>query len=44
MLIMLPIVLPVTAALGSDPVWFGIANVIAIEIRLLRACPKDSCG
>jgi len=35
MLIMLPIALPVVAALGGDPVWFGIVTVIAIEIGLL---------
>ncbi|HEX2257617.1 MAG TPA: TRAP transporter large permease subunit [Afifellaceae bacterium] len=35
MLIVLPIVLPVLAALGGDPVWFGIVTVMAIEIGLL---------
>jgi C4-dicarboxylate transporter, DctM subunit len=35
MLIMLPIAIPVVAALGADIVWFGIITVIAIEIGLL---------
>jgi tripartite ATP-independent transporter DctM subunit len=35
MLILLPIVLPVLATFGGDPVWFGVVTVIAIEIGLL---------
>ena len=35
MLIMLPMALPVVAALGGDLIWFGIVTVIAIEIGLL---------
>lgn len=35
MLIVLPIVLPISAALGGDPIWFGIITVISIEIGLL---------
>jgi TRAP-type C4-dicarboxylate transport system permease large subunit len=35
MLIMLPIVLPVAAALQADPIWFGIVTIVAIEIGLL---------
>ena len=35
MLIVLPIVLPLLATLGGDPVWFGIVTVMAIEIGLL---------
>ena len=35
MLIILPIAVPVVAALGGDLVWFGIVTVIAIEIGLL---------
>jgi C4-dicarboxylate transporter, DctM subunit len=35
MLIVLPIVLPVLAAFGGDPVWFGIVTILAIEIGLL---------
>ncbi len=35
MLITLPIVLPVAAALQADPIWFGIVTIIAIEIGLL---------
>ena len=35
MLITLPIVLPVAAALNADPIWFGIATIVAIEIGLL---------
>jgi C4-dicarboxylate transporter DctM subunit len=35
MLIMLPIVLPVMAALGGDKIWFGIVTTIAVEIGLL---------
>jgi C4-dicarboxylate transporter, DctM subunit len=35
MLIVLPIVLPLLASLGGDPVWFGIVTVMAIEIGLL---------
>ncbi len=35
MLIMLPIVLPVVAALGADPIWFGLITIVSIEIGLL---------
>jgi C4-dicarboxylate transporter DctM subunit len=35
MLITLPIVLPVAAALNADPIWFGIVTIVAIEIGLL---------
>jgi len=35
MLIMLPIVLPVVAALGGDKIWFGIVTTIVVEIGLL---------
>jgi tripartite ATP-independent transporter DctM subunit len=35
MLIMLPLALPVAAALGVNLVWFGIVTTIAIEIGLL---------
>jgi tripartite ATP-independent transporter DctM subunit len=35
MLIILPMVLPVVASFGGDPVWFGIVTVIAVEIGLL---------
>ncbi len=35
MLIMLPLALPVAAALGANLVWFGVITTIAIEIGLL---------
>jgi TRAP-type mannitol/chloroaromatic compound transport system permease large subunit len=35
MLIMLPLALPVAAALGANLVWFGIVTTIGIEIGLL---------
>lgn len=35
MLVILPVALPVVAALGGDLVWFGIVSTIAIEIGLL---------
>ncbi|MEB2317774.1 MAG: TRAP transporter large permease [Pseudomonadota bacterium] len=35
MLLVLPLVLPVVAALQIDPVWFGVVTVIAVEIGLL---------
>lgn len=35
MLLVLPISLPVIAALGADPIWFGIVTVVAVEIGLL---------
>jgi TRAP-type C4-dicarboxylate transport system permease large subunit len=35
MLIVLPIVLPVAAALNADPIWFGIVTIVAIEIGLI---------
>lgn len=35
LLIVIPIALPVVAALGGDPVWFGIVTIIAVEIGLL---------
>ena len=34
-LIVLPIMLPILATLGGDPLWFGIVTVIAVEIGLL---------
>ncbi len=35
MLIILPIAVPIVAALGGDLIWFGIVTVVAIEIGLL---------
>jgi TRAP-type C4-dicarboxylate transport system permease large subunit len=35
MLIILPLALPVAAALGANLVWFGVVTTIAIEIGLL---------
>ena len=35
MLILLPLALPVVAALGGDLIWFGIVTVVGIEIGLL---------
>lgn len=35
MLILVPLMLPVVAALGGDLVWFGVVTVIAVEIGLL---------
>lgn len=35
MLILLPFVLPVIAAFGTDLVWFGLITIVAIEIGLL---------
>jgi tripartite ATP-independent transporter DctM subunit len=35
MLLVLPIMLPIVAALGGNEVWFGIVTVIAVEIGLL---------
>lgn len=35
LLIMVPIMLPVIAPMGLDPVWFGIVTVLAVEIGLL---------
>jgi TRAP-type C4-dicarboxylate transport system permease large subunit len=35
MLITLPLVLPVAAALQMDLIWFGIITVLAVEIGLL---------
>ena len=35
MLILVPLALPLVAALGVDLVWFGIVTVIAVEIGLL---------
>jgi C4-dicarboxylate transporter DctM subunit len=35
MLIMVPIVLPVSKAFGMDPIWFGVITVVAVEIGLL---------
>jgi tripartite ATP-independent transporter DctM subunit len=35
MLIMLPLALPVAAALGANLVWFGVVTTISIEIGLL---------
>jgi tripartite ATP-independent transporter DctM subunit len=35
LLILLPLALPVVAALGGDLIWFGIVTVIGVEIGLL---------
>ena len=35
MLVVLPLMLPVVAALGGDLVWFGVVTTIAVEIGLL---------
>jgi C4-dicarboxylate transporter DctM subunit len=35
MLIMVPVLAPSLAALGVDPIWFGIFFVILIEIALI---------
>ena len=35
MLLVLPLSLPVVAALQVDPVWFGVVTVVAVEIGLL---------
>lgn len=35
LLLTMPIMFPVVTALGQDPIWFGIAAIIAIEIGLL---------
>ena len=35
MLVTLPIVFPIIKALGFDPIWFGVALVILIEMALL---------
>lgn len=35
MLIVVPIALPASIALGADPIWFGILTVITVEIGLL---------
>jgi C4-dicarboxylate transporter DctM subunit len=35
MLILLPFVLPVIQAFGTDMVWFGLITIVAIEIGLL---------
>jgi len=35
MLVTLPIVFPIIDALGFDPIWFGVALVILIEMALL---------
>ncbi|MGR8922028.1 MAG: TRAP transporter large permease, partial [Gammaproteobacteria bacterium] len=35
LLIMVPLALPTVAALGGDLVWFGIVNVIGVEVGLL---------
>jgi tripartite ATP-independent transporter DctM subunit len=35
MLIIIPIVLPVVAALNADPIWFGIVTIVSIEIGLI---------
>ncbi|WP_156829247.1 TRAP transporter large permease subunit [Amorphus coralli] len=34
-LIVSPIALPIIAALGGDPIWFGVLTIIAVEIGLL---------
>ena len=43
MLIVVPIALPTVAALGGDPIWFGILTVIAVEIGLLTPPFGLSC-
>lgn len=43
MLIIVPIALPTVAALGGDPIWFGILTVIAVEIGLLTPPFGLSC-
>lgn len=43
MLIVVPIALPTVAALGGDPIWFGILTVIAVEIGLLTPPFGMSC-
>jgi tripartite ATP-independent transporter DctM subunit len=35
MLVLIPIVLPVVAHLGADPIWFGLITIVSIEIGLL---------
>jgi TRAP-type C4-dicarboxylate transport system permease large subunit len=35
MIITLPVIFPVVVALGYDPVWFGVAFVIIMEVGLL---------
>ena len=35
MLITLPFVLPVIVKLGYDPVWWGIINVVVIELGMI---------
>src|SRR5690606_30231912 len=35
MIITLPVVFPVVVAMGYDPVWFGVAFVIIMEVGLL---------
>lgn len=35
MLITLPFVLPIVEALGYDPVWWGIINVVVVELGLI---------
>jgi TRAP-type mannitol/chloroaromatic compound transport system permease large subunit len=35
LLILLPLALPVAAALGANLIWFGIITIIAVEIGLL---------
>jgi C4-dicarboxylate transporter, DctM subunit len=35
LLIVVPIMLPVTMSLGMDPIWFGIITIVAVEIGLL---------
>lgn len=35
LLIVVPIMLPVSMSLGMDPIWFGIITIVAVEIGLL---------
>ena len=35
MIITLPVIVPVVVAVGYDPIWFGVAFVIIMEVGLL---------
>ena len=37
MVLTLPVVLPIVTQLGYDPIWWGIVNVVVIEIGMI--CP-----
>jgi TRAP-type C4-dicarboxylate transport system permease large subunit len=37
MVLTLPVVLPIIVELGHDPIWWGIVNVVVIEIGMI--CP-----